>query len=65
MIVAAVLAERRARGKTIVVATHDLDRLESDYDDAVHLVEGTVQPDLTSARAFHLDPEAQRGFADD
>jgi manganese/zinc/iron transport system ATP- binding protein len=53
-IVAAVLAEERASGKTIVVATHDLDRLESDYDDVVRLTEGAVLP--RSAAAFPLNP---------
>ena len=42
-IVAAVLAEERAAGKTIVVSTHDLDSLESGYDGVVHLVEGRAQ----------------------
>lgn len=27
-------------GKTVIIATHDLGRLESDYDDAIYLVEG-------------------------
>lgn len=53
-VVAAVLVEERARGKTIVVATHDLDRLESDYDDVVHLTEGAVLPG--SAAPFPLSP---------
>lgn len=64
-IVAAVLAEECAGGKTIVVATHDLDRLESDYNDVVHLAEGTVQLDSMPARAFRADCAARSGFADD
>ena len=48
-IVAAVLAEERAAGKTIVVSTHDLDRLESDYDAVIHLVEGQVTAEPVAA----------------
>lgn len=42
-IVAEVLAEERAAGKSIVVSTHDLDSMENDYDSVVHLTEGKAQ----------------------
>jgi manganese/zinc/iron transport system ATP- binding protein len=42
-IVAMVLAEERAAGRTIIVSTHDLDSLESGYDGVVHLAEGKAQ----------------------
>jgi len=42
--VAEVMAELRASGKTVVAATHDLGRLETDYDAAVFLSEGHEVP---------------------
>jgi manganese/zinc/iron transport system ATP- binding protein len=42
--VAAVLDELRGRDLTVVVATHDLGRLEADFDAALYLVEGRVVP---------------------
>ena len=53
-IVAAVLAEERAAGKTIVVSTHDLDRLDSDYDAVIHLVEGQVTAEAVTAQLPRL-----------
>ena len=47
-IVGAVLAEERRQGKTIIVATHDLDRLESDYDAVVWLDEGRTKSELAT-----------------
>lgn len=38
--VAHTLHELKLQGKTIIVATHDLGRLESDYDGALYLCEG-------------------------
>lgn len=38
--VAQVLVDLHARGKTFVTATHDLGRLETDFDDALYLSEG-------------------------
>ena len=53
-IVATVLAEERAAGKTIVVSTHDLDRLESDYDAVIHLVEGQVTAELVAVQPLRV-----------
>ncbi|MBL8057776.1 MAG: ABC transporter ATP-binding protein [Anaerolineales bacterium] len=39
-VVAEVLAELRRTGKTVVAATHDLGRLEADFDGALYLSEG-------------------------
>ncbi|MBI4506971.1 MAG: ABC transporter ATP-binding protein [Chloroflexi bacterium] len=43
-IVADVLAKLRRQGKTVVVATHDLGRLESDFDGALYLTAGREMP---------------------
>jgi len=40
LIVADVLDGLRAEGRTVIVATHDLDRLDTDFDLAVFLAEG-------------------------
>lgn len=40
----AVMADLRAEGKTLVVATHDLGRLADGFDDTVHLQNGNVAP---------------------
>jgi ABC-type Mn2+/Zn2+ transport system ATPase subunit len=42
--VAEVMAELRREGRTVVAATHDLGRLETDYDAAVFLSEGREVP---------------------
>ena len=43
--VAHTLQELKRQGKTTIIATHDLGRLESDYDGAVYLCEGhEVEP---------------------
>ncbi len=39
-IISDVLANLRARGKTVITATHDLGRLETDFDGALYLAEG-------------------------
>lgn len=39
-VVARTLHELKTQGKTAVIATHDLGRLESDYDGAIYLCEG-------------------------
>lgn len=43
-VVADVLADLRRQGKTVVIATHDLGRLESDFDGALYLSEGRQTP---------------------
>lgn len=43
-VVAAVVAALRRQGKTVIVATHDLGRLESDFDGALYLSEGHETP---------------------
>jgi manganese/zinc/iron transport system ATP- binding protein len=43
-VVAEVIAALRRQGKTVVVATHDLGRLESDFDGALYLSEGRETP---------------------
>jgi ABC-type Mn2+/Zn2+ transport system ATPase subunit len=35
-----VLDDLRSEGKTVIIATHDLDRLDSEFDDVVYLVDG-------------------------
>ena len=39
-VVSQVLTELQGQGKTAVVATHDLHNLETNYDDALYLVDG-------------------------
>ncbi len=53
-IVASVLAEEKANGRTIVVATHDLDRLESDYDAVIRLEDGRAYGEAV----LHLPEQA-------
>jgi manganese/zinc/iron transport system ATP- binding protein len=43
-VVADLLDELRRRGKTVVVATHDIGRQEGGFDDALYLTEGRAQP---------------------
>lgn len=43
-VVAEVLRDLRRQGKTAVVATHDLDRLEAEFDSALYLCEGSETP---------------------
>jgi ABC-type Mn2+/Zn2+ transport system ATPase subunit len=38
------MAQLHAERKTVLVATHDLGRLESDYDGALYLCEGHEVP---------------------
>lgn len=50
------LDELRDEGKTVIVATHDLGRLESGFDRALFLSEGKVvspQPDFAKSRSSH------------
>ncbi|MFZ4847894.1 MAG: metal ABC transporter ATP-binding protein [Caldilinea sp.] len=42
-VVGAVLAAEKRAGRTVIVATHDLDRLESDYDLVIRLEDGLAQ----------------------
>ena len=44
VVMARVLAELHRRSKTVVIATHDLGRLESDFDGALYLCEGREMP---------------------
>lgn len=39
-VILAVLNDLRRRGKTVITATHDLGRLETDFDGALYLAEG-------------------------
>jgi ABC-type Mn2+/Zn2+ transport system ATPase subunit len=39
-IISEVLDQLKERRKTVIVATHDLGRLETEYDSAVYLCEG-------------------------
>src|SRR3712207_5704755 len=43
-VVSDVLASLRSKGKTAIVATHDLGRLEADFDGAMYLNEGREVP---------------------
>jgi manganese/zinc/iron transport system ATP- binding protein len=43
-IIYAVMADLRAEGKTLVVATHDLGRLADSFDSAAYLRDGEVVP---------------------
>lgn len=43
-IIADLLDELRRAGKSVLVATHHLDRIEEEYDLVFTLVEGTLQP---------------------
>jgi ABC-type Mn2+/Zn2+ transport system ATPase subunit len=51
-IIAKVLNDLSQQGKTVIVATHDLDRLESDFDSAMYLSEGL---EVSGAFASTLD----------
>ncbi len=50
-VVARVLLDLQRRGKTVIAATHDLGRLETDFDGAVYLAEGREVP--APVGAFH------------
>jgi ABC-type Mn2+/Zn2+ transport system ATPase subunit len=39
-ILGSVLDDLRAEGKTAIIATHDIDRIESEYDDILYLADG-------------------------
>jgi ABC-type Mn2+/Zn2+ transport system ATPase subunit len=41
-VIYAVLADLKAQGKTVVVTTHDLERLADTYDATIHLQDGAV-----------------------
>ncbi len=43
-IIASVLDDLKAQQKTVIIATHDLGRLESDFDGALYLSEGRAIP---------------------
>ena len=44
MIVADILTQLRSDGRSVLAATHDLDRLEHKFDDVILLREGTATP---------------------
>jgi ABC-type Mn2+/Zn2+ transport system ATPase subunit len=48
-IVGAVLAAEKRAGRTVIVATHDLDRIESDYDLVIRLEDGLAQHPANAA----------------
>jgi manganese/zinc/iron transport system ATP- binding protein len=54
-VVAGVLDGLHRQGKTIIAATHELNRLETDFDSALYLVDGRVS-ELESARDSHGSP---------
>ena len=37
-----LLSDLKREGKTVIVATHELDRLQADFDDALFLLDGRV-----------------------
>jgi manganese/zinc/iron transport system ATP- binding protein len=39
-VIADTLADLGRKGKTVIIATHDLDRLEAEFDDALYLLDG-------------------------
>lgn len=41
-VVSAVLRDLQRQGRTVIIATHDLDRLQADFDDALFLMDGQV-----------------------
>lgn len=54
-VITQVLADLSARGKTVLMATHDLGRLEADFDGALYLAEGLeVPPPPGSFRALQV-----------
>jgi ABC-type Mn2+/Zn2+ transport system ATPase subunit len=56
-IIATVLTDLARQGKAVVVATHDLGRLESDFDAALYLCEGHVVPAPPGAFTRHEPPQ--------
>lgn len=57
-VVGRVLADLRRAGKSLVVATHDVDRLASDYDAAFALRDGRAAP-LPRETLVRLSPERE------
>ena len=56
-VVAEVLGALHQQGKTIITATHDLERLETDFDNALYLVDGhAAQLDGAGGRDTHAHP---------
>jgi manganese/zinc/iron transport system ATP- binding protein len=56
-VVAEVLGALHQQGKTIITATHDLERLETDFDNALYLVDGhAAQLDGAGGRDAHAHP---------
>ncbi len=54
-IISDVLNRLQSEGKTVIAATHDLGRLESDFDGALYLADGhEVPPPMTTFVATHL-----------
>jgi manganese/zinc/iron transport system ATP- binding protein len=53
-ILTSVLDDLRAEGKTAIIATHDIDRLESEYDRVLYLADGRqVAPDEVPHHDHH------------
>jgi manganese/zinc/iron transport system ATP- binding protein len=63
VVVGAVLADLHRQGKTIVIATHDLARLEADFDMTVFLNRGrsATGPSADAARGHVLEGRAWAG----
>lgn len=61
VIVSEVLSDLARRGKTIVIATHDLSGLGSDFDGALYLKDGReVEPEPGSFKGIPVGREAMR-----
>jgi ABC-type Mn2+/Zn2+ transport system ATPase subunit len=48
-----VLDDLRADGKTAIIATHDIERVETDYDDVLYLADGRQVSAAMAAHAGH------------
>ncbi|TAK20832.1 MAG: ATP-binding cassette domain-containing protein [Chloroflexota bacterium] len=53
-VVASVMDDLRSRGKTVIVATHDVGRGETPFNQILYLAEGrAIAPPVDRARSFH------------
>jgi manganese/zinc/iron transport system ATP- binding protein len=55
-ILTGVLDDLRAEGKTAIIATHDIGRLESDFDDVLYLADGKEVPAGVATTYEHIHP---------